>query len=299
VRRISKYIYIFETNWLTTWILKLLGGKLTDTQHMLHLKSNYSADFSLAKSLERANVFYEYVEATESLDLNDQTEFSPMANQVLPFLHSSKVKEKKNRLVIQRTFPAPKRSIHSKNISKYATHESDSALQWPDASQQRLETKDLPYSKSLEHEGPKGSRALEVSKDSHIITGVPMQLTKDRHLRTDIENLPSAGILPNLEGNPEWTYGYDDQYKRKVLSVTVKMIEKMDHQDAADFMETLDPFFADELLRGVDIPPVVKGIVLSKKVGLGKVTLASFLESQKTFKEKTFAEKIAGGKDGN
>lgn len=298
MRRFSKYIYIFETNWLTTWVLRLLGGKLTETQHMVHLKSNYSADFSLAKSLERASVFYEYVEAEESLVLNGQSEFSPMANQALAYLHSSKVKEKKKGLVIQRTLSAPKRTIPSKHLSKYATHDSDSALQWPDANQ-RLDTKDLPYSKSLEHEGPKGSRAQEVSKDSHMITGAPTQLTRDRHLRNDIENFPSEGILPNMEGNPEWTYGYDDQYKRKVLSVTVKMMEKMDHQDAADFMETLDPFFADELLRGKDIPPVVKGIVLSKKASLGKVTLASFLESQKTFKERTFAEKIAGGKDGN
>jgi hypothetical protein len=309
VIRFSKYIYIFETNKLTHWIVKLLGGELTVTVDISCLKSSYSSDLALIKTLENTQVFYEKAEESQSIQVNETSEFLLAKNIVLPSPKAFKAKENLDSPA-EATKPGAKKGMPPKRISKYGPLEDSLETLWPDAHQGPSSNSPFAY-KDTGHEISSAHNHSQVATDhkgenrnenkdrsQNLSSNLP-QTSKDLTLKPEKDYLHSAELLPVIEENPEWTYGYDDHYKRKVLTVTVKMIEKMDHQDAADFMDTLDPIFADELLRGKEISPVVKGIVLSRKVGLGKVTLASFLESQKSFKEKSLAEKISGGKNGN
>ena len=86
--------------------------------------------------------------------------------------------------------------------------------------------------------------------------------------------------LPVIEKSPEWTYNYDEQYQSRALSVTSKLLLKMDHQDAADFVHTLEPFLIEELLKANALPTVVQGIVMGKKNGVRKLNLTNFLNAQ-------------------
>jgi hypothetical protein len=286
-----------------------MGGELTDTVEISHLKSNYSSDLALMKTLENTNVFYERTEESESIQANETSEFLLAKNVVLPNPKTLKAKENQD-FFADKTKPGATKAMPPKRISKYTPTEDSVETLWPDAHQapssnspfaiknlgQQVFNSQDNSQVSSEYKGEiKGENREGSQKHS---SNFP-QTSRDLSLKPEKDYLHSAELLPVIKENPEWTYGYDDHYKRKVLTVTVRMIEKMDHQDAADFMDTLDPIFTDELLRGKEISPVVKGIVLSRKVGLGKVTLASFLESQKSFKEKSLADKILGGKNGN
>lgn len=305
VIRFSKYIYIFETNRLTHWIVKLMGGELTDTVDISYLKSNYSSDLALMKTLANTHVFYERAEESESIQANETSEFLLAKNVVLPNPKAFKAKENLDSFT-DKMKPGAKKGMPPKRISKYGPTEDSVETLWPDAHQAPRSNSSFAM-KNIGHQVSNAQDNSQVSaeykgenrEESQKHSSNFPQTSSDLTLKPEKDYLHSAELLPVVEENPEWTYGYDDHYKRKVLTVTVRMIEKMDHQDAADFMDTLDPIFTDELLRGKEISPVVKGIVLSRKVGLGKVTLASFLESQKSFKEKSLAEKILGGKNGN
>ncbi len=127
-------------------------------------------------------------------------------------------------------------------------------------------------------------------------------------LETDeiLKSSQSDRQLPVIENSPEWTYGYDPQYQRRVLDVTSKFIKKMDNQDAADFVNTLDPLLVEELLKDNSLPPVVKGIVIGRKSGKNQVSLANFLNTQRALKDSLQIEKdlepqhnLTGVKDGN
>jgi hypothetical protein len=120
------------------------------------------------------------------------------------------------------------------------------------------------------------------------------------------DSLKPMNQLPVIEKSPEWTYSYDQQYQSRALSVTSKLLHKMDHQDAADFVHTLEPFLIEELLKANALPTVVQGIVMGKKNGVRKLNLANFLDAQMapnmaiTNEKKTVHNPgFSGAKNGN
>jgi len=302
VRRLSKYILILESSRFTTWLLKLLGATLTES---IRLESNQSQanTFSVYKASMLTDIFFEDISA----EVSDSVTFDPKESSEIhrEILLQQEIRESKAAPIWVRKTSVERPSAVDRGT---VTVSLESIDHWPNAAvdYRKVKPKNVPNSKGLPalptERQERGEGFLEFKAGPEKVTSRSVSKEKDEAkqvLRPKEEHEQRANVLPVMEDSPEWTYGFDETYNRKVLAVTVKLIKKMDNQDAADFVGTLDPVLADQILKDKDLPAVVKGIVIGKQLGARKVSLNSYIESQKSVKENFFGLRTTGVKNGN
>lgn len=283
----SKHIFVLDGSPAIRWLINILGGIHVKTLDMHNGKSPINHLEKSNTAAMTTTTFYECAElekmsknAAESDELQRRFDTVSVKNisktHKEPLMHVLERELVRDSIVDELT---PSRNSHETTLKIEPTSNVSTVE----------ESHHRPHREN--------SKTLTNSKNSTL----PPLGNGD-----SLESYRTDSHLPVIEDTPEWTYGYDPQYKRRVLAVTSKFIQKMDNQDAADFVNTLDPLLIEELLKENSLPPVVKGIIIGKKVGNSEVSLANFLSTQKALKNNTHFEKssvhthnLTGVKDGN
>ncbi|MEI8024745.1 MAG: hypothetical protein WCI18_00220 [Pseudomonadota bacterium] len=283
----SKHILVLDGSAMIRWLLNIFGGIHVETLEFQHQDSNIDRNDEYSISAMKTSTFNEVgvlddqsKNAIEEVTLPKISAIESDTNNSYSQIESLKTVIE-NKLVADSFFVETSLSGIS-NEPKKSSEPNEILLV-------ASESDHKPYGEDL------------VSLSSSEMMSLPSLETLNPS-----EVYKSDSQLPVIEDTPEWTYGYDPNYQRRVLAVTSKFIQKMDNQDAADFVNTLDPLLVEELLKDNSLPPVVKGIVIGKKFGKSQVSLANFLNTQKALKNNLHGEKsqvhphnLTGVKNGN
>ena len=213
MKLLSKQILVLDGSPMIRWLINILGGNHVQTLRLFPENSATVDSYKSYKLSMMTSTFYESLEVPtvglihpELADLQapnpteSDTKDSHINAEALRPMGQGELTQNS----IQRQFSKVKKS----QIKSLPSDSPSSSV-----TTNSLKLKDGHYRNHLED--------LDSLYSAHTKNLPPLETDET------LKSMESDRQLPVIENSPEWTYGYDPQYQRRVLDVTSKFIQKI------------------------------------------------------------------------